>query len=1000
MPKEALKMAAAALLSLSLFAGSLYGDKTVAAAETKSSRIDLANAAVTDENIPFLHASYTVSADALFNQQELLPMTPDGEMKDISGITGKNWSPNLKKEYGDVSCIVDLGANYVITDIGVVDKNGSPDITFSTGTPGAWESLLTVSLSKYNQWRVFSYESAKPTRYVHVSSNLGDSGIGELAFYGYKVSELSAEQRTVTGPEAPVSLETLDNLTAGEKIGCNVFIDDPLSAILVCRNVREYHNLSWLIKEDGTIRFTFGTWADCDSFYRMMKDNGISLIPCLQGTCDVIRGHAKGAGETVNNLPIADGADSLDPKSYAIHANAMYNFAARYGSNKDIDLSTLNVSSDQPAKVGLNLLTTLENSNEQNKGWEGKASYFTPYEFAAMCSADYDGHEGTIENAGVKTADKNFKLAMGGLVGGDHIIEYLSLMKTWFDYNRTDGKFAVDVINVHMSPTDDCPENSAFTTKIQKVKDWIAENAPGTELWISEFEIDAKDKIVEGTDSHKNEAFEQARADRILRTYLLALAEDVDRITMFQLRDEWSGVYANSGLVTGKGEWNKKLAWYYTFCLGDVLKNADFSEVIEASDSIYIYKFEDRETKEPIYCLWTPTTNGSVLEDYRLLIPEQYGNVTLITPKYNEAEGVRTALTRENGSVKVTVSETPCFVKLSGKKTNQETKTQKLLLPDAIQLGNLCEDKFDKSEVCRIVDGAVPADKLLTEFSHLFDETERMPATPFGALSELLTPETTMASVTWKYPMDCILYYDEAYTFTFSGFYDSLGTGSFEIYDDVTDTLLYTSDLSNYKRTVIEKFPKEVTTNRLRIVRYNDAKMNSLMLFGYELAEEIPEEPVEGLLFPASIQLGSLCEKKFDKTEICDLTKPAKDRLLNEFTHLFDERERMPATPTSSYAELAKPVTTVGSVTWKYPMDLILTFDEAKQFTQIGYFDSFGVGTFEIYDDETNTLIFSTDLSCYQQTVITKLTEPVTTSRLRIVRYNDSKINSLMLYGY
>ena len=63
-----------------------------------------------------------------------------------------------------------------------------------------------------------------------------------------------------------------------------------------------------------------------------------------------------------------------------------------------------------------------------------------------MCSADYDGHEGTIPDAGVKNADKNFRLAMGGLVGNSTMLDYLTEMKLWFDYNRSDGKFTSTAI--------------------------------------------------------------------------------------------------------------------------------------------------------------------------------------------------------------------------------------------------------------------------------------------------------------------------------------------------------------------------------------------------------------------------------------------------------------------------------------------------------------------------------------------------------------------------
>lgn len=253
-------------------------------------------------------------------------------------------------------------------------------------------------------------------------------------------------------------------------------------------NVREYHNFSWLLDENGQVKFTQGTWGDMDSYYASMKAQNISIIPCFQGGSSVVSG-----SDDPPEIPAAAGADTTDPASYAVHAQAMYQVAARYGSNTEIDPATLNVADGSEEKIGLGLLNAAENSNEPNKTWSGKADYFTPYELAAMCSADYDGHEGTISNAGVKTADPDFKLAVGGLLTTDFVLDYLSEMKLWFDYNRSDGKFAVDIINVHISPDTTDPENSGMVKKIREIQAWIEENAPGTELWISEFEVPMSD---------------------------------------------------------------------------------------------------------------------------------------------------------------------------------------------------------------------------------------------------------------------------------------------------------------------------------------------------------------------------------------------------------------------------------------------------------------------------------------------------------------------------
>lgn len=46
----------------------------------------------------------------------------------------------------------------------------------------------------------------------------------------------------------------------------------------------------------------------------------------------------------------------------------MCQVVAKYGSNHDIDETTLNIVEGQEVKMGLGLLSALENSNKPNKG--------------------------------------------------------------------------------------------------------------------------------------------------------------------------------------------------------------------------------------------------------------------------------------------------------------------------------------------------------------------------------------------------------------------------------------------------------------------------------------------------------------------------------------------------------------------------------------------------------------------------------------------------------
>src|SRR5690606_21649268 len=126
------------------------------------------------------------------------------------------------------------------------------------------------------------------------------------------------------------------------------------------------------------------------------------------------------------------------------HADHMFQIAARYGKTK-VDKGLLKLREDQKALSGLDLIQYYENWNEPNNDWSGRAVHFTPYEFAAMSSADYDGHKGTLgKTIGLKNADPNSKLVMGGLPRLN--LDYIKSLKFWSDWKR-DGSFPFDVIN-------------------------------------------------------------------------------------------------------------------------------------------------------------------------------------------------------------------------------------------------------------------------------------------------------------------------------------------------------------------------------------------------------------------------------------------------------------------------------------------------------------------------------------------------------------------------
>lgn len=996
------------IITIALLAALLWPNTmSITAKElTASKKLDVSKLKIVNETISHLPATKR-GAEMLFDAQGELPETP---VQSKINITGSTWQPSYRVEWGQPSFYIDLGAYYMITDIGYMDMNGAPVIQVYQGEPFQWDEIGTLPTNYYNTYRVSHFDEAKPTRFIRVESQGVDTGINEMALYGYKVNEISEEDIAKTQPKE-TNLPK-DYITSGQKIGANAFCDDPYTALAALGNVREYYNWSWLTDKNG--QHYFNRVVNKDQYYKTLQSMNISVIPCLQMINDHFVGDGEEMNKVKNTIPVEDGADTLDPASYAMHSNAMYNFAARYGNNQEVDKATLNVG-DGDVQVGLNYLKGVESWNEQDKTWETKDSYFHPYEYAAMMSADYDGHEGTIANGGVKQADPNFKLVMGGLAGGDRAVEYLSLMKSWFDYNRKDGAFACDSINYHDYITDtEAPEQSDFRDNARNIIQWTNENVPGRDVWLSEFDIVADDKKVDGLDSHDNPEYAKARAERLLRAFLVGEREGLDRMSMFMLRDEWSGVYYNSGLTTGKGDWDKKTSWYYVSCATDTLQNADLIDINE-QDDVYVYTYKDRETSEIIYAVWSPTADGSTIDDYTLHVGDA-DKATLVTPSDRFKEGDKQIASIQDGDVRVSVSETPVFVKVSGQDVAYDSYPQKRIEIQKLRLGeqNGSRDTitFNNSEIVNMANGEMPTSDnfMLNQFYHLFDEQhdQKTAATPW--MKTRVAPTSEMSALPVHkdraYPYDCVITFDDIYTITYIGMYDTYSTGRMDIVDDVSGELIYTSKLNTYNVwNLVPMTDDLISTNRIRIIKYDDAKLNELAFYGYPaqrfVGVDAPVQP--GVI--GEVESNALVRKDVNSIELGTISKQSKNTatVQNAFNNLFDEQEMMPINDEDSLKQGTSFKNSFSNI-WGngmlFPYDAIITFDERTLISKAGIYVGWGLnnGLFEIYNEETGELLASSTLIGNAKIMYLDFTHPVETASLRIVKYNERTISEIGFY--
>lgn len=592
------------------------------------------------------------------------PMYDENKIAPAATYWGPNWGWQGKLENILLTFTLDLGAEYDITDVYIYDQYSSGKMEVYTGEPFNWTLAAEHEQNTFLLWQPISVN--KTTRYLHFEfpKNIFPY---EIVIYGLQRGE------KITPPERqPHEAPKLD-----EFIGTNSFVDISPDLVAAVGNVREYHNWSWTGQiadsEENLAAFQpayggGGAWF-FDNYYSTLKEMGIYAFPTIQGTNKDVFGHAVAK-------PVLPGEDTLNPASYWIYADHLFQYAARYGSQK-VDESLLKLAEGQPAVSGLGLLETLEALNEPNQTWSDRIGYHTPYEYAALASAVYDGHEGTMgEGYGIKNADPNMKLSMGGQAGIHP--EHLKAMYIWSQYNRTDKVFPMDVINFHtyLSKTVQdgdksvtygiSPEEGDLRGMLESTVDFRDRYLPDVDIWLSEFGWDTNQGSVISAKEYGDYSAWEVQAMWLTRSFLILSSMGIDKAQMYMIEDTGaeattSGRYGTCGLLTSRNTGHqKKTSWYYLYTLKNRMEGMRFVREIETgNDNIWIYEYQDDAGKKA-YAAWCPTSDGTHFDNVELSVDT--GSMTLVNFEDKSTLGKESTLAASDGKVTFSVSEVPVLL--------------------------------------------------------------------------------------------------------------------------------------------------------------------------------------------------------------------------------------------------------------------------------------------------------------------------------------------------
>ena len=633
----------------------------------------------------------TITEDMLIDESGSGEFMNWFDEQDLNGVPKTRWDTYGMSSYWPAGLIIDLQMKYRIESIWIFDAEGSHRVKggrlkISSGEPFNWSSD-TVSVDMENTGNWVKIDCPFETRFLQLKKHATlqhiaegyfpenyDLAINEVVIMGYPLED------TPVNKEKPEFVPF--NIPMEKFIGMNSYIYTPDKVHEAIGTVREYRPWRWNgtmdlttpISWDVIEQLTKNRYLQCDGnqdlYYQKMLEMGVECVPCVHRNID--------ESTQYENIPNF-GGDPDDPASYKLMADYSFQFVARYGHTKVAD-GLLRTTELAPKKSGLGYIRYYENWNEGNRWWDDPKGHFTPYQFAAFCSASYDGHLGTLgPGFGAKTADPTVKFVFGGLA--ELSLSYIQAMKLWSDHYRN-GSFPADVLNVHhycntrgkQHPGEKAhgisPEEDNLKEQLAKLVRWRNENLPDKEIWLSELGWDTnEDTYQSAATGHKLFAsggitMNEIQAQWLVRGFLAGAAAGFDRIQMFlanDLRNYRHGVYGFCGFITIDNEY--KPSWYYVKTLKTALTGMVFhDEYSSGNDNVWIYRFRHLQTGKGAYVLWCPTADGTTKPDYKLKLTNGTGSAIQVSLEDKMDFGIRQELNIDSGSVSVDVSERPIIV--------------------------------------------------------------------------------------------------------------------------------------------------------------------------------------------------------------------------------------------------------------------------------------------------------------------------------------------------
>ncbi len=202
-----------------------------------------------------------------------------------------------------------------------------------------------------------------------------------------------------------------------------------------------------------------------------------------------------------------------------------------------------------------------------------------------------------------------------------------------------------------------------YLTPITDTITWRNANAPGKQIWVTEFGWDSTTKpdLPTGDFSRWVGSTDTQQAQYLVRSFLVFSALDLDRAYIYYFDDEdVPTLHAASGLTR---HFTPKPSYYAVSHLYHTLGNYRFARaVVQKTGDLYVYENRNATNrKERIWAVWSPTGTNRETE---VSLPAPGGSVVRaerMPLKAGEAESVSWEAGKD-GTIKVTAGESPIYL--------------------------------------------------------------------------------------------------------------------------------------------------------------------------------------------------------------------------------------------------------------------------------------------------------------------------------------------------